>query len=445
MIYMASPAILGVALADIFAGCEPWQNVLLGGAPAADGKPAGKAALGAAFRALRDHVAAWGLKSWRRGDSQFVYPYPGNIFAAFRAVAPADLRLVIVGPVAAANSGLALDGNARIGPADKRIWAAAGVLMVGRTLTRSPAVLVGDGAVAVDLAGAAVPHDFWEDYCCGLLARIAAAHPGVPIVTLERMPGVPRAICGDWAEALGRLGPELGAVLSAREPPRRALMFATDGSCLDNGRAGASATWGVYAPPTYAGVANPVACMKRGVVPGTEYRWEDGRGVPGGAAVAPSNNRAEMLAVIWAIEAASEYWRAHPYHGLGLHIVCDSNYTIGTMLSWAWDKAAGDHASVAHNRDLVRVLYRTLIGYAELLRPGCGPGGAREVLFAPWQTLIVPGSGSRDPEPFSWPGITVFIQRSHQRLPAESADWRENLSYERAYANKVADRIAGAT
>lgn len=443
--------LFGVALADIFAGCASWQMVLLGG-DAVDGVPRGKAELGAACRMLRSHMADRCVKHIEDSTGQYIFPHIANLFGCMRYFELADLRLIIVGDYSVSNSGLAyMGGRAPAGaPADMRIWAAAGILLINRSLTCNARVLHHEGLARLDPQGGYEPHTFWNNYVDGVLARIVAAHP-VPVVYLHEAGvycrGAIRGTLRGSAEALSRLVGPAAEVLTCTVPYRRALFFATDGSCTGNGKAHAAASWGVYAPELYAGVPNAAVGLapKRGQVPKYEWIWNASRHrgeVTGDSAAAPSNNRAEMIAFIVAIEAAIDYTLAHPHHGLPLHIVCDSDYTIGTAVSWCWGKAADDFAACAANRDLVRVLYWTMVRYAELLRPGCGGAGARAVLFAPWQSLYVPGGGSRDTEPFSWPGITVFIQRSHRALPPAGGTWLDALPYDRAHANAIADSYA---
>lgn len=131
----------------------------------------------------------------------------------------------------------------------------------------------------------------------------------------------------------------------------------TDGACLANGRAGARAafaavlTGGAFAPTFIQGRLAPA-----------EYAFVDGdeplRGVApvrGGGRVPPSNNRGELLGVIYALLALLLAGAAG-----SVEIVSDSLVSVRTLTEWLPARRAKGTARDLKNYDLVCIAERLL-------------------------------------------------------------------------------------
>jgi ribonuclease HI len=338
------------------------------------------------------------------GDGARTAPPPGLIFEALRYGAPADVTALVLGREPATAPGLAhglslsaaapseelealFDGLARAGlrrgrgaagapaPGDLRPWAVQGVLMLNLALTaRADADSVGSHAAA------------WEPFVVELLRRFCAGRDAGPdvhaLVCAGRgalAPGCAGALRGlgplvhewpewpewpGWPGAPGHSCPFFGAVdAAARAAGRRAVVWDnlspaiafSDGACTANGRPGAQASFAALVTGGQFGAA-----VVRGRVRPVEYALVDeedpARGIRAtGTPAAPSNNRGELLGIIYAFLALLRG------HAVGrVELVSDSKISVKTLLEWLPARLEKKTERELKNLDLVMIAWRLL-------------------------------------------------------------------------------------
>jgi len=344
-----------------------------------------------------------------------------SVFESLRYGAPSDINTVIIG-----GAGLYFSDLADVTPSetlmqifgclnraglccerdsiagDLRPWAVQGVLMFDK-----------------DLATAEVWKLFFEDFICRFCAERAGA--GVRIHFL---------LWGEDAQGLAGIAHqhsvhewshpeknsfrdcphflEVNAALTTvgRRPITwdnlSPVIAFSDGSCPRNGKPGARASFAAIITGAQFG-----ATILRGEVSPTEYAFIDEdnpergiRGVPA-KPVAPSNNRGELLGIIYAFLALLRG------RALGrIELVSDSEISINTLEIWLPARLKKKTSQVLKNYDLVMIAWRLL----ELLRV---------------QAAIV----------------ILTHTRSHQKPPPASAPSRERFIWK---GNDLADRHADA-
>lgn len=192
-------------------------------------------------------------------------------------------------------------------------------------------------------AGAAPAEHFHQ--CTNFAtANAVLALGGRPPIDWGRLgaPGDAGRAVADVADATQAL-----AALTLGAPP--AVLAFTDGSASANGAATCRAGWGVYVP------AAPFECALAGVA-GPFGHTEEVRlcgPVPAGA-VAPSNNRGELLAIMKALEWMLGLCQARPDdHPRRLVVVSDSQYSVNTLIEWAPRWVAKGALAKQKNPDMI--------------------------------------------------------------------------------------------
>ncbi len=199
----------------------------------------------------------------------------------------------------------------------------------------------------------------------------------------------------------------------------RFLAF-TDGSCTQNGKPGARAAFaaliiggqfggGQWLAPGAAAAAGMLrdATLITGAVLAREYAIDgDGNIIqpPGAPPVAPSNNRGELLGIIYALAALTR-GGAEVDGRSDIEIVSDSDICIRTLDEWlpARLKKKTEHA--LKNLDLVMIAWRLLVALRSRAR-----------------------------------SVTLTHTRSHQKPPPPSAPYRDRLIHR---GNAIVDECAG--
>ena len=329
------------------------------------------------------------------GDAAATAPPPAAIFACLRACRPAEIRVVVVGegPGAAAADASGLAFGAPAGrPVPAPLAAVFACLERAGYLKRRPAhgdlrplavqgVLLLDAALTTR-AGAAGAHlELWRPFVAALLGRLAAAVPARFLLwgaLAQALGGPPAEKHGREVLAWGHPAPARDALLpeamrfarcdhfarlqGALAPPihwavdSAAIAF-TDGSCPRNGAEGAAAGFGVA---IIGGHLGPTTI--RGAVAPFTFRLRDAadpeRGFePTAAPAAPTNNRAELLALCWAALALLRG------RALGaVEIVSDSMISVRTFNEWLPARRAKGTAHLLANFDLVAVAEALLLG-----------------------------------------------------------------------------------
>jgi ribonuclease HI len=149
--------------------------------------------------------------------------------------------------------------------------------------------------------------------------------------------------------------------------PRAAPVVAfSDGACRQNGRPGARASFAAVI--RHAGATIAI----RGEVQPALYEFVDAgspelgvRARPGSAA-RPSNNRGELLGVIYALLALAALAAepsggpAEPSGETATELVCDSKITVETLTRWLPGRLAKGTEGQLKNFDLVDIAWRLL-------------------------------------------------------------------------------------
>ena len=330
------------------------------------------------------------------------------LLEALRYGNPADVAVVVVAPEAPSPAPGTFSAEVAGALGDLRPWAVQGVLMLGAA------------------GGAAAPE--WTQFLADFLRRFCAARAEAPVHLLLWGPAA-RALAPGDARALGHAvlewpgapapgAPELGSsfrscphfdginaarAAAGRRPicwnPLESCIAFTDGSCPRNGKPGARASFAALVAGAQFGDTTI-----RGEVRPAGYALVDEdapeRGMrAAGPPVAPSNNRGELLGIIFAL-AALLRGRA-----LGrVEIVSDSEICLKTLLVWLPARLAKGTERELKNFDLVWIAWRLL----ERLRRRAA-------------------------------AVTLTHTRSHQRPPPRAAPERAHLLHR---GNAMADEHA---
>jgi uracil-DNA glycosylase len=284
---------------------------------------------------------------------------------------PAKKRGATRAAAAAACAGAAVSG-------DLRPWAVQGVLMLNAALT-----------TRAGTRGALAPA--WRPFIDGLLGRLCALHAGRPLhfllwgadararAALVRRHG---HVAHEWTHPSPTADNRVPVAARFRECPHftdvnaalvaagrrpvvwdntaRVVAF-SDGACIRNGRLDARAGFAaVVAGGQFAGV------VVRGEVRPTEYELRAAGGadaadwrlchVAGGAQPAtPSNNRGELMGIIYCILVCLRGCAVGP-----VEIVSDSAVAIKTLTEWLPSRLAKNTERELKNFDLVWVAWQLL-------------------------------------------------------------------------------------
>lgn len=472
-----SKNILGAEVGKMLEGIRPgWKKILL--------SPELKPTLNHCFGRLNEYMLRAGITedAIQKSGLIWIRPKVQHVFEAFKHHDPEQCRVIIIGQDPypgkeacglsfATNDGtipkslkniykcLAKSGIvARTG--DLRNWAAQGVLMLNRYLTRSPDIVVSGGKPEIVGNGNSEDkylHRFWGEftdaflrYFTGLVAETPDRYCAVllwgtvaqeTIPHINKAPGIevmlhghpvsmsiPEASvrhfvhCTHFSRvnaALQSRGlpvidwtPGLAAESAVLDP----IAVAIDGGCDKNGTIGAKASYGVYFPKTFNDRPNGIPAVRiSGVVPNVSQSLQESGKVSlisGQQKVTPTNNRGELLAMIHALIHIHNSG-AEPR---SIIIVTDSEYVLHIVNHrlWQW----GDAASTKANPDLLTILRRMLeliarnVPNATLSPPISS--GAQRILIRPianyernWRAT----KGHELDEP--WGGITMIHQNSH--------------------------------
>ena len=259
--------------------------------------------------------------------------------------------------------------------------------------------------------------------------------------------------------------PEIRKEPSSPSPPSppdidRIVVF-TDGACPGNGKANPKGGWAVWFPSEYDSFIN-------GIVPDDE-EVPNHRAVYGKlptrmlvmntadrsikyaesnkTIVKCTNQRAELLAVIHAIEKIIQSYNKHHIPKAVL-IVPDNEYVIWwiTELLWKYKAVDSTFKTVKANRDLIILLYRSLAALSKILPTSGTYETMEENLLGPealsaWKKFFAT-KGKRTP-PLSdgeWNGLTIIHQNSH--LTGSNIPDTGSLEWERYIGNSKADEYA---
>jgi uracil-DNA glycosylase len=425
-------------------------------------------------------------------------PHPAMVLEAFRYAEPKDIRVIIIGqdpyPQASHACGLSFSrprpasihpsslGNIykaceRAGleepPAhgDLRGWARQGVLLLNTFLTKTAIFRVESGRAKVISNKNKKMHAFWGDYTRAVLEEVLAINPkccvflwGVPAA--ERFGGAEAkfapggshflryahpspingssnfAECDHFERAKALVGPINWD--PEAHPDRRVLAIACDGGCHGNGRADAKAVSAVVIPAEYHGenVLQPAKWRHR--LKGELWAWEGGHcacSPPEESREKPSSPRAELLAMVKAVEAAVDWYRQRPGRMCPIHIIADNTYAINA-LQYSIFQGEAKRAS-AKNADLIATLREAALELASYLpateefektqNPQHRLIGKE---FRIWNAILESDSPAAE-QYFHWTGVTVYHVRSHQAEPPRgSGHWY------RWRANRAADELA---
>ena len=390
------------------------------------------------------------------GDAARTAPVPELIFEAFRYGAPADCGAVIVAQEPYSNAGDAQGlcfsvpagtrppqslarvfgcleraklRTGRVDPetkaaikesGDLRCWAVQGVLMLNATLTTR---------VGCRRQHAAAWAPFVREFVRRFCAERAAADANVPFLlwggsAREFAPVVVEHghWCLEWSPpstlADSKLPPSeqfiacphFAQVNATRvDTGRRAIVWDnrspaiafSDGSCPRNGAPDARASFAAIITGGHFG-----ACIVRGEVQPFTYEFVDDdnpeRGVQAtGTPAVPTNNRGELLGIIYCLLAALLGRAAGRFE-----LISDSKISVQTLLEWLPGRRRKGTAHQLKNYDLVVLAERLLA-----------------------QVRAATGA------------VALTHTRSHQREPAASASARERFVWR---GNDLADKHAEA-
>jgi len=344
-----------------------------------------------------------------------IVPPAPLVFEALRYGNPSDINTVIICQGAIPNpseslfGSLAWGGEATAPSGDPRPWAVQGVLKFNDSL------MVRRGAGHHDVAE-------WRPFIEDLLRRfcIERAEAGARIHFLLWGPGArvyaPLArhhnhAAREWADPLVENGAcphfeEVNAALAASGRPPivwdslAPVIAFSDGACSRNGKPGARAAFAALITGAQFG-----ATVIRGEVSPTEYAFIDERDPERGIctlqrAAIPSNNRGELLGIIYAFLALLRG------RALGaVEVVSDSKISINTLEVWLPARLKNKTSQGLKNYDLVMIAWR-LLGMLRL------------------QAATV----------------TLTHTRSHQKPPLSTAPSRERLIWK---GNDAVDQHAG--
>lgn len=208
-------------------------------------------------------------------------------------------------------------------------------------------------------------------------------------------------------------------------PKLNPIVAFTDGGCHGNGKAHAKASYGVYFPDSFIDVPNKISTRISGLVnphPMVRIsRWDTKK------KILPSNNRGELLAIIYAIGKFLQMGYKRPFI-----IITDSKYCQGIINDWIWKwKLKDPDFEQKKNSDMLRILYQQLTRLAAVV---------------PSKNLLHPNAASScksNQFDLTWQGLTVVWQGSHLKKdpPKSSEVTTGGYDYEKKIGNDEADRL----
>lgn len=304
-------------------------------------------------------------------------PAPGEVFEAFRYMPPSGVKVVILGqepqgcgfswatpeghpPTPALKNIFACIGDAPTG--DLRPWAAQGVLLLNTSLTA--------------VVGKKNEHSaVWEPITGALLRALCDMNPKLVVLAwgTRVRAWVAKVACGATVLEWTHPSPVIDAKLEPRSQFRNCPHFTkvtsifgidwrvrspiticTDGSCVDNGAPTAVAS---FAAACYGGPLSGVL-LADSISP-TEYAFIDPANPAMGIKtvpekkILPSCNRAELLAIIYALLGVLVTGSVGP-----VEIVTDSKICLGTLTQWLPNRLAKGTERELKNYDLVEIAWR---------------------------------------------------------------------------------------
>jgi uracil DNA glycosylase/ribonuclease HI len=237
-----------------------------------------------------------------------------------------------------------------------------------------------------------------------------------------------RTVTPPDAKPSAKPGAKPGAKLPVLVPAPGYIVLGVDGGCEKNGQRNARASYGMFRPPTYRGLPNALpgesVC---GIVPLSELILNDQSELEEtGVRVAPTNNRGEMLAMIYALRALVGCRVRAP-----MHIILDSEYVMHFVQErmWKYLLKNGDRwiSLIKANKDLILIIYRLIaqlvhIRLGVVLSSDQDGGNIREV----WDRFFQPQAHEyyANPRPMDldWPELTLIHQNSHLKAPRNTAE-----------------------
>ncbi len=335
-------------------------------------------------------------------------------------------------------------------------WATQGVLLLNRYLTRNPNIVNDGGTSYVKNDGGSDDgnlHPFWSGFTSGIIKHLANlaekenrylalllwgnkaqeitgsianiimreavdlqlwGHPS-PVSTVNMKPNPKNFVnCDhfthvndelvarkqnpiDWNPDFSKEKVETAdeQMTPSEDKPKAKILVFTDGGCLNNGQKKAKASYGVYfADQTFQ--KDPIS----GLVPRnalhTDLSETD-------KPVQPSNNRGELLAIIYALQTIIDKWDAAKVRPVLL--VTDSEYCLHTINEriWKWVKKCDDFSD-RPNSDMLQILYNQL-------------NDLSKKYLVKKQKLLQPAAAThylkKTPMNLEWGGLTILHQNSH--------------------------------
>ena len=173
-------------------------------------------------------------------------------------------------------------------------------------------------------------------------------------------------------------------IIAARKPIVKSgnLYIFCDGGCKGNGSAAAKASYGVYMPAKICDEITLTGEVKLGgLLKPITYKYQNG--IEEDITFAKcTNNRAEIIAVIKALEYINTNWK-----DLGsckqIVIVCDSlTYSINWVKNKLWKEFTADKSlTKVINSDLIKILLRYLWYIGRKLNPTCKVADLKRILI----------------------------------------------------------------
>jgi ribonuclease HI len=136
--------------------------------------------------------------------------------------------------------------------------------------------------------------------------------------------------------------------------PRMSVVAFTDGGCANNGRPDARASYSICVAGGVFGSLENFGTQMRGLVAPSVYELAGDRLVATGAPATPSNNRAELMAIIRALMLLAKVGVAEA------EIVSDSLICVNTLTDWLPKRLANGTAHELKNGDLLMVAWALL-------------------------------------------------------------------------------------
>ena len=341
-------------------------------------------------------------------------------------------------------------------------WAKQGVLLLNRYLTRNPAIVNDGGVSYVKNDGGSDDknlHPFWSDFTDGIVKHLATlaekenrymglmlwggkaqemtssiagiimrdavdllqwGHPS-PINTINSKPG-PRNFVNcdhfthvnkelvsrkqepiDWNPAKVTVTepddeesepePNNEKSESKLNPQSSRILVFTDGGCMNNGKKNAKASYAAH----FADISFQESS---GLVPKNALNLDFTETTE---LVQPSNNRGELLGILYALKTILEKWNASNVKPV--LVVTDSEYCLHTINEriWKWVKKSADFSD-RPNSDLLRILYSQLTDMSGRYRLA-----GQKLLQPAAATHYLKGT----PMDLEWQGLTILHQNSH--------------------------------